>query len=76
MSISSGYLNSNPQFKKGFVNHNIFLIKNIVPTIQELVGVFYPSNSYKGEMCYHKKINSFANLINENSNQPFRIFVR
>lgn len=70
MIVSGGYLNSKPKFKKGLVNHNIFSIRDIAPTIQELVGVSYPSNNYKGRSILPQTGKSFSRLLKENPTQP------
>ena len=73
MIISGGYLNSNSsasssvKFKKGMINHHVFTVRDIAPTIQEIVGVEYPTKKkYKGRNLLPQTGKSFAKILAAN----------
>jgi len=68
MIVSGGYLNSIASIKskfKGVINKNIFTVRDIAPTIQEIVGANYPK-VYKGRDLLPQTGKSFAKLLTDN----------
>jgi len=57
-------LNSSTKFKNGAINHNIFTVRDIAPTLQEIVGIEYPS-TYKGRTLLPQTGTSFAPLLKD-----------
>ena len=71
MIIGGGFLNSkfktqNLKFKSGgIINKNIFTVRDVAPTIQEIIGVGYPK-AYKGRKLLPQTGKSFATLLTDN----------
>ncbi len=71
MIVSGGYLNlklkiQNVKFKsEGAINHNLFTVRDIAPTIQKIVGIDYPKEEYKGRNLLPQNGKSFAALMEQ-----------
>ena len=67
MIISGGYLNSIPSSKSKYrtINPHVFTVRDIAPTIQEIVGVEYPTKTYKDRELLPQTGKSFAKVIRE-----------
>lgn len=65
MIVSGGYLNSilANNHKTGVINHQLFTVRDIAPTIQEIVGVEYPTKEYKGRNLLPQTGASFAKIL-------------
>ncbi len=67
MIVSGGYLKSInsdwDNLKDGVINHQLFTVRDIAPTIQEVAGVEYPSEEYKGKSILPQSGKSFAQLL-------------
>ncbi len=67
MIVSGGYLKSNlkSKFKNDLINHQIFTVRDIAPTIQEMVGIEYPADKYKGRNILPQTGKSFVKVLLE-----------
>ena len=67
MIVSGGYLNSNSKakHKNDLINHQLFTLRDIAPTIQEIVEVNYPTDKYKGRNLLPQTGKSFAKVLLE-----------
>jgi len=67
MIVSGGFLSSSSsaklKFKNGVINPHLFTVRDIAPTIQEIVGVSYPSDAYKSRNLLPQTGKSFASLL-------------
>jgi arylsulfatase A-like enzyme len=66
--VSGGYLKSVSNLvdlKYGVINHHLFTVRDIAPTIQEIVGVDYPDKNYKGRSVLPQTGKSFAKLLTQ-----------
>ena len=72
MIVGGGYVNSkfkiqNSKFRSfGVINHHVFTVRDIAPTIQEIVGVDYPNKEYKGRTVLPQTGKSLANILTNN----------
>ncbi len=72
--ISGGFLESNPdsnyhkKLSNGVFNHQILTVRDIAPTIQEIVGINYPIKEYKGRAILPQTGISFAQLLTDDPN--------
>ena len=68
MIVGGGYLSSSSTVKlrKGMINHHIFTVRDTAPTIQEIVGIEYPTNEYKGRNLLPQTGKSFAKILAAN----------
>ena len=66
MIVSGGYLSSTVMFNKRTINHHIFTVRDIAPTIQEIVGIEYPTKEYKGRNLLPQTGKSFARILAAN----------
>lgn len=72
MIISGGFLSAQPEaesakfnYKDGVINHEIFTVRDIAPTIQEIIGVGYPTEEYKGRNLLPQTGKSLKKLLTE-----------
>ena len=67
MIVSGGYLSSSSSSnsKNGVVNHEIFTVRDIAPTIQEIIGVEYPKE-YKDRKLLPQTGKSFTSVLKDN----------
>ena len=66
MIVGGGYLSASSKLKYGVINRHIFTVRDIAPTIQEMVGVTYPTKEYKGRNLLPQTGQSFAKVLKEN----------
>jgi len=71
MIVGGGFLSSSDKFKSqnGVINPHLFTVRDIAPTIQEIVDVEYPVEAYKGRNLLPQTGKSFASLLKNDPTQ-------
>jgi len=63
-----------PLFKSGTINHSIFSVMDVVPTLLELAQSSHPGNQYKGQAVFQLQGRSMLDVLRDGETSEERLF--